>query len=127
VSPAFCLGGAELRLSQVKLYSYPPLQSSRSGPHSFGVRDSESRFGLLSDGTHSSAFSRLNGLRRNAHAHCAPKAALAAPHSKSDGPMLMHGLQECHHAHLAVVPTSNRLKPNKNFLEERYEMFRQAG
>jgi putative restriction endonuclease len=46
---------------------------------------------------------------------------------ESDGPMLMHGLQECHNARLAVVPIANRLKPNKDFLEERYELFRKAG
>ncbi|MBZ5555176.1 MAG: hypothetical protein LAO21_20885 [Acidobacteriia bacterium] len=46
---------------------------------------------------------------------------------ESDGPMLMHGLQECHNACLAVVPNANRLKPNKEFLEERYEVFRKAG
>jgi putative restriction endonuclease len=46
---------------------------------------------------------------------------------ESDGPMLMHGLQQCHNQRLAVIPTANRLKPNKDFLEERYEMFREAG
>jgi putative restriction endonuclease len=46
---------------------------------------------------------------------------------ESDGPMLMHGLQECHNARLAVVPIANRLRPNKDFLEERYELFRKAG
>jgi hypothetical protein len=44
-----------------------------------------------------------------------------------DGPMLMHGLQECHNACLAVVLIANRLKPNKEFLEERYELFQKAG
>ncbi|MGB7622474.1 MAG: HNH endonuclease signature motif containing protein, partial [Terriglobia bacterium] len=46
---------------------------------------------------------------------------------ESDGPMLMHGLQECHNARLAVVPIAKPLKPNKDFLEERYELFRKAG
>lgn len=46
---------------------------------------------------------------------------------ESDRPMLMHGLQQCHNQRLAVIPTANRLKPNKDFLEERYEMFREAG
>ena len=46
---------------------------------------------------------------------------------ESDGAMLIHSLQECHHARLAVVPVANRLKPNKEFLEERYEVFRKAG
>ena len=46
---------------------------------------------------------------------------------ESDGPMLMYGLQGCHHHPLAVVPVANHLKPNMEFLEERYEMFRKAG
>jgi putative restriction endonuclease len=43
-----------------------------------------------------------------------------------DGPMLEHGLKECHERRLVVVPRQEELKPRKDFLEERYEMFRTA-
>ena len=46
---------------------------------------------------------------------------------ESDGPMLMHGLQECHNKRLLVLPFAARLKPRREFLEERYEIFRKAG
>ena len=46
---------------------------------------------------------------------------------EEDGPMLTHGLQECHNQRLLVVPFSERLKPRREFLEERYELFREAG
>jgi putative restriction endonuclease len=46
---------------------------------------------------------------------------------ESDGPMLMHGLQECHNKRLVVLPGSATLKPKREFLEERYEIFRKAG
>lgn len=39
--------------------------------------------------------------------------------------MLLHGLQGFHGAKL-VVPNSSQLKPNRNFLSERYEIFRKA-
>ena len=43
---------------------------------------------------------------------------------ESDGPMLQHGLQECHEKRLLVLPVSRDLKPRPDFLEERYELFR---
>jgi len=46
---------------------------------------------------------------------------------QEDGPMLTHGLQECHNQRLLVVPLSERLKPRRDYLEERYEIFRKAG
>ena len=42
-----------------------------------------------------------------------------------DGPMLPHGLQEMNEKSIHV-PTSSRLKPNKDFLAERFERFRAA-
>lgn len=42
-----------------------------------------------------------------------------------DGPMLIHGLQGFHEARLSV-PRSKALQPDRDFLEERYEMFRSA-
>jgi putative restriction endonuclease len=41
-----------------------------------------------------------------------------------DGPMLQHGLKECHEKRLLVLPISEDLKPRPDFLEERYELFR---
>jgi putative restriction endonuclease len=43
-----------------------------------------------------------------------------------DGPMLLHGLQGLQGNHL-VVPHAVTNRPNPSFLEERYELFRQAG
>ena len=43
-----------------------------------------------------------------------------------DGPMLRHGLQGFQGAAL-LLPRSTNLRPNRNFLEERYELFRRAG
>jgi len=42
-----------------------------------------------------------------------------------DGPMLRHGLQDNHGQHLQV-PRKPEERPNPEFLEERYELFRQA-
>ena len=42
-----------------------------------------------------------------------------------DGPMLRHGLQENHGQHL-ILPRKPDEQPNPLFLEERYELFRQA-
>lgn len=42
-----------------------------------------------------------------------------------DGPMLRHGLQEMNGKSIHV-PTSSRLKPNKDYLAERFERFRAA-
>lgn len=44
-----------------------------------------------------------------------------------DGPMLTHGLQECHGKLLVVVPSARELRPRREFLEERFEIFRSAG
>lgn len=44
-----------------------------------------------------------------------------------DGPMLRHGLQDCHGRGLAVVPRRTPDKPDPAFLEERFEQFRAAG
>ena len=43
----------------------------------------------------------------------------------ADGPMLRHGLHGFHGARI-IVPTTPRLRPNPDFLAERYEMFRSA-
>lgn len=43
-----------------------------------------------------------------------------------DGPMLLHGLQGFHGQTIGT-PKPALLKPNKDFLEERYELFRAAG
>jgi len=43
-----------------------------------------------------------------------------------DGPMLQHGLQQCHEQKLAVLPRAEKLRPRPDFLEERYELFRLA-
>jgi len=42
-----------------------------------------------------------------------------------DGPMLLHGLQEMNKKSI-LVPASSRLKPNKDYLAERFERFRAA-
>lgn len=43
-----------------------------------------------------------------------------------DGPMLVHGLQGFHDATL-IVPRRREWRPRREFLEERYELFRTAG
>lgn len=43
-----------------------------------------------------------------------------------DGPMLVHGLQGFHDS-TVVVPRRQEWKPRREFLEERYEIFRNAG
>jgi len=42
---------------------------------------------------------------------------------EEDGPMLKHGLQGFQNSKI-IVPRSNDLKPNRDFLEERYDEFR---
>ncbi len=42
-----------------------------------------------------------------------------------DGPMLKHGLQEMQDRKI-VVPHTDRLRPRREFLEERFEVFRRA-
>ena len=44
---------------------------------------------------------------------------------EADGPMLVHGLQGFHGASL-TVPRAEQLRPNCEFLAERYEVFRKA-
>ncbi len=39
--------------------------------------------------------------------------------------MLEHGLQGFHGATL-IMPTADHLRPNRDFLAERYDMFRKA-
>jgi putative restriction endonuclease len=46
---------------------------------------------------------------------------------EEDGPMLRHGLQELHGQDLVVVPRARELKPDPTRLEERYQLFKQAG
>lgn len=43
-----------------------------------------------------------------------------------DGPMLQHGLREFHRRELLVVPRHEELRPNREYLAERYEMFRKV-
>ena len=43
-----------------------------------------------------------------------------------DGPMLVHGLQGFDRRQI-IVPRASELRPNPEFLEERYEVFRKAG
>jgi putative restriction endonuclease len=43
-----------------------------------------------------------------------------------DGPMLIHGIQGFHGSTLGV-PRRSDLRPNEEFLEERYQLFRNAG
>jgi putative restriction endonuclease len=45
---------------------------------------------------------------------------------EQDGPMLQHGLQGFHGGRI-VIPQAAHLKPNSDFLAERYELFRRAG
>jgi putative restriction endonuclease len=45
--------------------------------------------------------------------------------TKSDGPMLLHGLQEAHGEHL-VIPRRPQDRPGAQYIEERYERFRYA-
>jgi putative restriction endonuclease len=45
--------------------------------------------------------------------------------TKTDGPMLRHGLQECHGERL-IVPRRPEDRPRPLFVEERYERFRNA-
>lgn len=42
-----------------------------------------------------------------------------------DGPMLQHGLQELHN-HKLILPRSRNLRPNRDYLDWRYERFRKA-
>lgn len=45
---------------------------------------------------------------------------------ESDGPMLLHGLQELHH-HPIIRPASAKDWPNAEYLERRYQQFRRTG
>jgi putative restriction endonuclease len=46
---------------------------------------------------------------------------------EKDGPMLVHGIQECHGKPLVVVPAAKHLRPDPELLEIRYQQFRVAG
>jgi putative restriction endonuclease len=46
--------------------------------------------------------------------------------AEKDGPMLKHGLQGFNGEHL-IVPTRRDLRPKREHLEERYELFKRAG
>ncbi len=50
-----------------------------------------------------------------------------AVRKEKDGPMLVHGLQNYHGQRLLVVPRQEQNRPDKEFLAERYERFRQFG
>jgi putative restriction endonuclease len=43
-----------------------------------------------------------------------------------DGPMLQHGLQGSSQGRRIHVPRADHLKPNRDFLAERYALFRRA-
>ncbi len=47
--------------------------------------------------------------------------------AEEDGPMLRYGLQKLAGSRLSIVPRSPVLRPGTRYLEQRYEMFRQAG
>ncbi len=51
---------------------------------------------------------------------------LDAAHILPDGPMLRYGLQGFQDARL-LLPRDPALRPNREFVEERYGMFRKAG
>ena len=46
---------------------------------------------------------------------------------EKDGPMLLHGLQGFHGALVAHLPVSATLRPRRDFLAERYEIFKKVG
>jgi putative restriction endonuclease len=46
---------------------------------------------------------------------------------EKDGPMLLHGLQGFHGARVAQLPAAAKLRPRREFLAKRYEMFKKAG
>ena len=71
---------------------------------------------------HHAAFDRnIVGIRPDLVIEVRPDIML-----EEDGPMLRHGLQGFHGRGI-YVPRRQDWKPDKNFLEERYEMFRKAG
>lgn len=46
---------------------------------------------------------------------------------EKDGPMLIHGIQECHNQKLRILPRREHLRPKAELLTERYELFRNSG
>jgi putative restriction endonuclease len=44
---------------------------------------------------------------------------------ETDGPMLIHGLQGCHQGAL-FLPRRESSRPDRNLLEDRYELFRRT-
>lgn len=69
---------------------------------------------------HSSYDSDILGVDPDAHVHI--RADILA---ESDGPMLRHGLQELHGIAL-TLPRKAELRPNRDFLAERFARFRAA-
>lgn len=45
---------------------------------------------------------------------------------ETDGPMMIHGLQALHGRRI-ILPRRSALRPNEDFLQRRYELFRRAG
>jgi len=45
---------------------------------------------------------------------------------ETDGPMLVHGLQALHGRRI-ILPRQSDLRPNGDFLQRRYEVFKEAG
>jgi putative restriction endonuclease len=43
-----------------------------------------------------------------------------------DGPMLLHGLQGFHGSKLSVIPTRRAERPSEEFLEQRWQRFKDA-
>ena len=71
---------------------------------------------------HHSAFdARILGIDHSARVHIRVDVL-----KKKDGPMLRHGLQELHGARL-TLPTKTHLRPNRDFLAERFAEFSAAG
>ena len=68
---------------------------------------------------HHAAFDRhFLGIRPNLIIEVRPDVL-----DEEDGPMLIHGLQDCHLKSLAYVPREKKLQPNPDSLQERYELF----
>ena len=71
---------------------------------------------------HHAAFDgHLLGIRHDLVVEVRPDILL-----ESDGPMLLHGLQEAANVRI-LVPRAEVLRPNQGFLEERYALFKKAG
>lgn len=81
------------------------------------------RNGLALCKIHHAAFDRqLIGVRPDLVVQVRPSIL-----EEKDGPMLRHGLQECHGRPLTAVPRRRPDRPDADFLEERFELFVAAG